>query len=103
MVRIFINLYFSEVHCIFEKEIFLMNLIHSLGISLKTYATCSGLRCIKNGIFTVEHALLKKQWNLNSISENMELCLNNFEKCNSKKTNCTSTTYSSKTEFHMKN
>lgn len=57
-----------------------MNVIHNLGVSMKCFATCTGLRCVRQGCFTVEHALLKKHWKLQHIIDNTKLCLDVLQK-----------------------
>ncbi|XP_076653899.1 pseudouridylate synthase TRUB2, mitochondrial [Halictus rubicundus] len=63
-----------EVVCINEYEMYLKTLIHDLGMRLRSTATCTQILCLQDGLFTLEHALLKKNWTLESILENISLC-----------------------------
>ena len=68
-----------EVYCINENESSLMNTIHNLGISLRSLATCTALKCVKYGFFSISDALLKKEWKIENIVNNMNLCFKLFE------------------------
>ncbi|CAH1403043.1 unnamed protein product [Nezara viridula] len=61
-----------EVHCINEYEAYLKALVHSIGTRLQSYATCTGLQCIRHSYFSLEHALLKKHWNLEEVIRNIQ-------------------------------
>ncbi|KAG1714774.1 Mitochondrial mRNA pseudouridine synthase Trub2 [Nymphon striatum] len=63
-----------EVHCINETEQYLMDLVAEIGLYLKTVATCTQLRSVQYGPFTLSHALLRKNWMLEPILENIGLC-----------------------------
>jgi tRNA U55 pseudouridine synthase TruB len=65
----FFNL-ITEVHVINETEEYLKGLINDFGLRLHSTATCTKLRCIKYGPFTVDHALLKKHWGVESLINN---------------------------------
>ncbi|XP_050101597.1 pseudouridylate synthase TRUB2, mitochondrial [Anopheles aquasalis] len=56
-----------EVHAMNETEAYLGELIHEIGINLKSCAHCVSVRCIRHGHFTLEDSLLKKDWNLQNI------------------------------------
>ncbi|XP_058130395.1 pseudouridylate synthase TRUB2, mitochondrial [Anopheles ziemanni] len=56
-----------EVHAINETEAYLGELIHEIGINLKSCAHCTGIRCIRHGHFLLEDSLLKKDWNLQNV------------------------------------
>ncbi|XP_055611826.1 pseudouridylate synthase TRUB2, mitochondrial [Uranotaenia lowii] len=60
-----------EIHAINETEAYLGQLIHEIGIDLKSVAHCVGIRCIRHGHFLLEHALLRKDWNLQNILTGM--------------------------------
>lgn len=47
-----------EIHAINETCVYLMKIIHELGLELRTNAVCTKLRRIRFGQFTLEHALL---------------------------------------------
>ena len=61
----------SEIHAINETEAYLGELIHEIGINLKSCAHCTGVRCIRHGHFLLEDSLLKKDWNLQNILSGM--------------------------------
>lgn len=63
-----------EVHCINETEGFLAELVHDIGIDLKSTAVCSQLRRTQFGPFLLQHALLRKHWTLENILNNLTLC-----------------------------
>nr|CAG4648112.1 EOG090X0AGI [Moina brachiata] len=60
-----------EIHCINEKEGYFPALIHDLGLTLKTTAVCTKIRCIRYGPFTVDDALVRHQWNLECFGHQM--------------------------------
>lgn len=72
----FINLelpnFTIEVHCINEYEAYLKALINNIGTRLQSYATCTGIQCIRHSYFSLEHALLKKHWNLEEVIRNIQ-------------------------------
>lgn len=53
---------------------YLSKIIHDLGLRLKSSAVCPQVRRIRHGHFTVESALLRKDWKLESILDNIKLC-----------------------------
>jgi len=63
-----------EIHCINETEEFLAELVHQIGIYLKSLAVCTGLRRTQFGHLSVEAALLRKHWTLEHILSNITLC-----------------------------
>ncbi|XP_036354544.1 mitochondrial mRNA pseudouridine synthase Trub2 isoform X2 [Octopus sinensis] len=63
-----------EIHTLQEKTTYLMSLIHNIGLQLKSGAICTQIRCIRNGHFTLEHALLRKFWTVPDILENISIC-----------------------------
>ncbi|XP_078044992.1 pseudouridylate synthase TRUB2, mitochondrial [Augochlora pura] len=63
-----------EIVCMNENEMYLKTLIHELGMQLHSTATCTQILCIQDGLFTLDHALLMKHWNLKNILENMSMC-----------------------------
>ncbi|VVC87014.1 pseudouridylate synthase TRUB2, mitochondrial [Leptidea sinapis] len=69
-----------EIQAINEYEKFLWTLVHDLGVQLKTSAYCTGVQCIRQGWFNLEHALLRKHWKLEHFIDNMELCHEVLEK-----------------------
>lgn len=67
--------YFTiELMCVNETEEFLCQLVHQLGIYVRSCAVCCQVRQVQYGHFTVEHALLRKHWTLEHILANIILC-----------------------------
>ncbi|XP_043276136.1 mitochondrial mRNA pseudouridine synthase Trub2 [Venturia canescens] len=60
-----------EIVCTNEDHMFLKSLVHHLGMEVRSTATCTLIQCVRFGIFNLEHALLKKQWDLRCITDNM--------------------------------
>ncbi|XP_076046579.1 pseudouridylate synthase TRUB2, mitochondrial-like isoform X2 [Oratosquilla oratoria] len=56
-----------EVACIGEDGTYLQALVNEIGLLLKTNAVCTGIRCIRFGPWTLDHALLQKHWQLQHI------------------------------------
>lgn len=65
---------FLEIQCINEYETYLRTLIHEIGMNMNSSAHCTGIQCIRHSYFTLDHALLRRQWNLENIIVNMEEC-----------------------------
>ncbi|KAI5637361.1 putative tRNA pseudouridine synthase 2 [Phthorimaea operculella] len=63
-----------EIQSVNEYEKYLWTLIHDLGVQLKASAHCTAVQCIRQGRFTLDHALLRKHWQLEHIVENMDAC-----------------------------
>lgn len=60
-----------EMHAINETEAYVGNLIHEIGLNLKSVAHCVGIRCIRHGHFELKDSLLRKDWNLQCILDSM--------------------------------
>lgn len=56
-----------EVSCINENGDYLAYVIHEIGMMLKSNATCTKIRCIRYGPWTLQHALLRKHWSVEHI------------------------------------
>ncbi|XP_045419257.1 mitochondrial mRNA pseudouridine synthase TRUB2 isoform X1 [Lemur catta] len=56
-----------EVQCMHETQKQLRKLVHEIGLELKTTAVCTQVRRTRDGIFTLDDALLRTQWDLHSI------------------------------------
>lgn len=63
-----------RVQVINENEHFLGELIHKIGLSLRSTACISKLRCTNFGLFNLDHALLTKHWTIENILENIDMC-----------------------------
>ena len=64
----------SEIHCTNEKTAFLMKLVHQLGLTMKSTATCTQLRRIRLGNFTLDNALVKQEWDSENIIQSISDC-----------------------------
>jgi len=60
-----------EIVCVNEDDMFLKEIVHTLGWQARSTAACSQIQCFRYGIVTTENALLKKHWNLEGITYNM--------------------------------
>lgn len=61
-----------EIHCINEYCDYFMEMIHDIGINLKSTAVCTGVRRLRYGPFELSHALLRQQWTLDNIIDNLQ-------------------------------
>lgn len=67
--------YFTyEVHCINETDKFLLKMMNDVAEDFKTSAVCTRLRRVRWGNFTLEHALLRKHWNVENIIRSISEC-----------------------------
>ncbi|XP_065562879.1 pseudouridylate synthase TRUB2, mitochondrial-like isoform X2 [Artemia franciscana] len=68
-----------ELQCIGDKEEWISELIHDIGLRMKTNAVCRKIICIKHGPFTNQMGLLQKHWThahiLNAIEDANEVLL----------------------------
>lgn len=81
-----------ELQTLNESESFLVNLVHNIGLRLKTYAICVQIRRIKYGPVDLHSdCLLQNEWkNFERISQNLKLMnklLANYENLNFNKNN----------------
>ncbi|KAK0180005.1 hypothetical protein PV327_005692 [Microctonus hyperodae] len=60
-----------EIACINEDEEFLKTLVNGLGLQLRSTATCTQIQCVQFGLFNLDIALLRRDWNLECIVKNM--------------------------------
>ncbi|XP_077987059.1 pseudouridylate synthase TRUB2, mitochondrial-like [Glandiceps talaboti] len=58
-----------EIECIKEEGAFLRKVVHEIGLEMKSAAVATQVRRTRHGPFTLEHALLKKHWKYDYISE----------------------------------
>ncbi|NWY39703.1 TRUB2 synthase, partial [Sylvia atricapilla] len=63
-----------EIHCLHETQQYLRKMVHEIGLELKSSAVCTQVRRIRDGVFTVDDALPRTQWNLQSIQEAIQSC-----------------------------
>ena len=69
-----LTLFISEIHTINEKTPLLKRFIHDLGMRLRSTAVCTHIHRVRYGHFTLQHALLRQQWTLNDILNNIGQC-----------------------------
>ncbi|NXC76318.1 TRUB2 synthase, partial [Anhinga anhinga] len=58
-----------EIHCLHETQQYLRKIVHEIGLELKSSAVCTQVRRIRDGVFTLDDALLRTHWNLQSIQK----------------------------------
>ncbi|NXR71438.1 TRUB2 synthase, partial [Pycnonotus jocosus] len=63
-----------EIHCLHETQQYLRKMVHEIGLELKSSAVCTQVRRTRDGVFTVDDALPRTQWNLRSIQEAIRNC-----------------------------
>uniref|UniRef100_A0A8B9B9X3 TruB pseudouridine synthase family member 2 n=1 Tax=Anser brachyrhynchus TaxID=132585 RepID=A0A8B9B9X3_9AVES len=63
-----------EIHCVHETQQHLRKIVHEIGLELKSCAVCTQVRRIRDGVFTLDDALLRTQWNLQSIRNAISDC-----------------------------
>ncbi|KAM6399877.1 LOW QUALITY PROTEIN: pseudouridylate synthase TRUB2, mitochondrial [Rhynochetos jubatus] len=63
-----------EIHCLHETQQYLRKIIHELGLELKSSAVCTQVRRTRDGVFTLDDALLRSQWNLQSVQNAIRDC-----------------------------
>ncbi|XP_063000653.1 pseudouridylate synthase TRUB2, mitochondrial isoform X1 [Elgaria multicarinata webbii] len=56
-----------EIHCLHETQQYLRKIVHEIGLELKSSAVCTQVRRIRDGVFILDDALLRTQWNLPNI------------------------------------
>ncbi|XP_026716059.1 mitochondrial mRNA pseudouridine synthase TRUB2 isoform X1 [Athene cunicularia] len=56
-----------EIQCLHETQQYLRKIVHEIGLELKSSAVCTQVRRIRDGVFTLDDALLRTQWNLKNI------------------------------------
>lgn len=62
-----------EIHAINENEDYFGILTHEIGLQLHTVAHCKSIRCIRHGPFDVEQSLLRREWRLQNIVNNLNI------------------------------
>ncbi|XP_048821776.1 pseudouridylate synthase TRUB2, mitochondrial [Lagopus muta] len=63
-----------EIHCLHETQQYLRKVVHEIGLELKSSAVCTQVRRTRDGVFTLDDALLRTQWNLQSIQNAILNC-----------------------------
>ncbi|XP_032905238.1 mitochondrial mRNA pseudouridine synthase TRUB2 isoform X2 [Amblyraja radiata] len=57
-----------EVQCVHETQQYLRKIIHEIGLELKSSAVCTSVRRTRDGVFTLDDALIRTDWKLQQIS-----------------------------------
>lgn len=63
-----------EIHACNETEAYLGILVHEIAINLKSVANCIQIRCIRESHFTLDDALVKRHWNVESVLGSLKRC-----------------------------
>ncbi|NWS50749.1 TRUB2 synthase, partial [Probosciger aterrimus] len=63
-----------EIHCLHETQKYLRKVVHEIGLELKSSAVCTQVRRTRDGVFTLDDALLRSQWNLQNIRNAIWSC-----------------------------
>uniref|UniRef100_A0A8C5T9U8 TruB pseudouridine synthase family member 2 n=1 Tax=Malurus cyaneus samueli TaxID=2593467 RepID=A0A8C5T9U8_9PASS len=63
-----------EIHCLHETQQYLRKMVHEIGLELKSSAVCTQVRRIRDGVFTLDDALPRTRWDLQSIREAIRNC-----------------------------
>lgn len=67
--------YFTlEVSCVRETEAYLLQLVHEIGLRLRSCAICHRVRLKRYGLFNTDLALLRKHWTLEYVLRNIQDC-----------------------------
>ncbi|XP_078082839.1 pseudouridylate synthase TRUB2, mitochondrial [Mustelus asterias] len=56
-----------EIQCLHETQQYLRKIVHEIGLELKSSAVCTHVRRTRDGIFSVEDALIRTRWDLHNI------------------------------------
>lgn len=54
---------FTEVQCLNETQKYLRKVVHEIGLELRSTAVCKGVRRTRDGLFTLQEALIRQHWN----------------------------------------
>ncbi|XP_051893102.1 mitochondrial mRNA pseudouridine synthase TRUB2 [Pristis pectinata] len=57
-----------EVRCVHETQQYLRKIVHEIGLELKASAVCTSVQRTRDGIFTLDDALIRTNWKLQSIA-----------------------------------
>lgn len=63
-----------EIHAINETEDYLCSLIEQIGLEMRTVAHCRAIRCIRHGPFDVRNSLLRGNYKIQDVLNNMQQC-----------------------------
>ncbi|XP_051836058.1 pseudouridylate synthase TRUB2, mitochondrial isoform X2 [Antechinus flavipes] len=61
-----------EIQCMHETQQLLRRVVHEIGLELKSSAVCTQVRRTRDGVFTLEDALLRTQWNIHNIQTSIQ-------------------------------
>ncbi|KAJ3602030.1 hypothetical protein NHX12_029790, partial [Muraenolepis orangiensis] len=51
-----------ELQCLNETQRYLRKVVHEIGLELRSTASCTAVRRTRDGGFTLDHALTRRQW-----------------------------------------
>ncbi|XP_057261933.1 pseudouridylate synthase TRUB2, mitochondrial [Pezoporus wallicus] len=63
-----------EIHCLHETQQYLRKMVHEIGLELKSSAVCTQVRRTRDGVFTLDDALLRSQWSLQNVRSAIWSC-----------------------------
>ncbi|XP_072274599.1 pseudouridylate synthase TRUB2, mitochondrial [Pyxicephalus adspersus] len=63
-----------EIRCMHETQKYLRKLIHEIGLELKSTAVCTKVRRTRDGPFTLDCALTRSHWDLDSVAKAIKEC-----------------------------
>ncbi|XP_061208874.1 pseudouridylate synthase TRUB2, mitochondrial isoform X2 [Neopsephotus bourkii] len=63
-----------EIHCMHETQQYLRKVVHEIGLELKSSAVCTQVRRTRDGVFTLDDALLRSQWSLQNVRSAIWSC-----------------------------
>lgn len=58
-----------EVQCLNETQKYLRKVVHEIGLELRSTAVCKGVRCTRDGHFTLQDALTHHHWTAADIQQ----------------------------------
>lgn len=70
---------FTEVQCLNETQKYLRKVVHEIGLELRSTAVCKAVRRTRDGLFTVQDALIQHHWTAADVMQAIQ------EYCTSKK------------------
>lgn len=68
------NFCVSEIHAIHENEEYMGTLINEIGIEMRSVAHCTQIRCIRQAHFTLDDAVVRRNWDAENIISNITRC-----------------------------
>lgn len=62
-----------EVQCLNETQKYLRKIVHEIGLELRSTAVCNGVRRTRDGLFTLQHALIHHHWTAADVMQAIQL------------------------------